>query len=106
MENVNFSELKNELQELKNLTLLQTKQALNMNEVSLLTGLSKSHIYKLICAKKIPYYKAKDGGKCTYFDKDEVTKWLLYHRVKTSSEIETEAATYLVTGKKGGKKWH
>jgi hypothetical protein len=53
--------------------------------------------------KKIPYYKSQ-GGKITYFDKDELNAWMLQHRVKTVNEIETEAANYLVTGKKGGAK--
>ena len=93
-----------QLQELKNLTVLSAKQALTMSDTALLTGLSKSHLYKLVCAKKIPYYKSQ-GGKLTYFDKDEVNGWMLQHRVKTSDELETEAATYCVTGKtkKGGK---
>ncbi|GHT50087.1 hypothetical protein FACS189440_16900 [Bacteroidia bacterium] len=93
------------LQEIKQLTILGAKQALTMSDASLLTGLSKSHLYKLVCRKAIPYYKS-DGGKLTYFDKNEVTAWQLQHRVKTASELETEAANYLVTGKagKGGKK--
>ena len=92
-----------ELQELKNLAVLGSKQAMTMNDVSVLTGLSKSHLYKLVMNKQIPHYKS--GGKLTYFDKDEVTKWLLKHRVKTTEELETEAATYCATGKmKGGKK--
>jgi len=97
-------ELKSELQNIKQLTLLGAKQALTMNDTALLTGLSKSHLYKLVCAKKIPYFKSQ-GGKLTYFDKDEVNSWMLQHRVKTSSELETEAANYIVTGKhskKGG----
>jgi len=95
-------EIIKELQELKNLTLLGVKQVLTMSDCALLTGLSKSHIYKLVCAKKIPYYKGQ-GGKITYFDKGEVTRWMLQHRVKTSSEIEIEAVNYTVIGKKGGK---
>jgi len=90
-----------ELQELKNLTLLGTKQALTMTDAALLTGLSKSHLYKLVCFKKIPYYKSA-GGKITYFDKNELNAWMLQHRVKTSTELEQEAANYIVTGKKKG----
>ena len=89
----------NELLELKKLTLLGAKQALTMTDAALLTGLSKSHLYKLVCGKKIPYYKS-DGGKLTYFDKRELTSWQLQHRVKTVAEIETEAANYIVLGKK------
>jgi excisionase family DNA binding protein len=100
-----MDEVLKELQELKNLTVLSAKQALTMSDTALITGLSKSHLYKLVCAKKIPYYKSQ-GGKLTYFDKDELNKWMLQHRVKTSDELETEAITYTVTGKhskKGGK---
>ncbi|MDR1973702.1 MAG: helix-turn-helix domain-containing protein [Bacteroidales bacterium] len=93
--------LLSELQEIKQLTLLGVKQALTMNDTALLTGLSKSHLYKLVMQKKIPYYKSQ-GGKITYFNKDEIIAWQLQHRVKTTNEVETEAATYLVTGKKGG----
>jgi excisionase family DNA binding protein len=93
------------LQELTVLTLLSAKKALTMSDCALLTGLSKSHLYKKVMKKEIPYYKS-DGGKLTYFDKLEVENWCLKHRVKTSDELETEAATYVVTGKarKGGKK--
>lgn len=95
-----------ELQEIRKLKLLESKQALTLEDASLLSGLSKSHLYKEVWKKKIPYYKP--NGKLLYFDKDELTKWLLSHRVKTVDELETEAANYLVTGKakkakKGGK---
>ena len=91
-----------ELQELKNITLIGVKKALTMNDCALLTGLSKSHLYKLVCQKKLPYWKS-EGGKLTYFDRDELNSWMLKHRIKTSDELETEAATYCVTGKHSGK---
>ena len=94
-----INELKNELAQIRQLTLIGTKKALTMNDTALLTGLSKSHLYKLVCARKIPYYKSP-GGKLTYFDKSEVEAWQLQHRVKTTDEVETEAATYVVTGKR------
>jgi excisionase family DNA binding protein len=95
-------EIKKELQEIKQLTLLGAKNVLTMSDCALLTGLSKSHLYKMVCAKQIPYYKSQ-GGKLTYFDKSEVEAWQLQHRVKTSDEIDREAINYIVTGKKGGK---
>lgn len=39
----------------KNL-LLAAKQVLNMDEVMLLTGLSKSHLYRLTSSCQIPHY--------------------------------------------------
>ena len=94
-----MDDLIKELQELKYLTLLGAKQALTMTDAALFTGLSKSHLYKLVCAKKIPYYKS-DGGKLTYFDKGELTAWQLQHRIQTTDELETAAANYCVTGKR------
>jgi len=91
-----------ELQALKSLTLLSAKQVLTMTDASLLTGLSKSHLYKLVGRKAIPHYKS--GGKITYFDRDELNKFMLQHRVKTAAETEQDAANYIVTGKRGGKK--
>ena len=89
-----------ELQQLKQLTVLGAKKALTMDDAALLTGLSKSFIYKLVCRKSIPYYKSQ-GGKLTYFERDELNAWMLQNRVKTSAELETEAANFIVNGKRG-----
>ena len=94
-------EILNELQGIRQLTLLGAKKVLTMTDASLLTGLSKSHLYKLVCFKKIPHYKSQ-GGKLTYFDKSELETWQLQHRVKTTDEVEQEAANYCLTSKKGG----
>ena len=90
-----------ELQEIKQLTLLGTKKVLTMRDASLLTGLSMSNLYKKCCKKSIPHWKS-DGNKFTYFDRDELNAWMLKHRVKTTNELETEAATYCITGKRKG----
>jgi excisionase family DNA binding protein len=89
----------NELQEIRQLTLLGAKKVLTMKEAAFVLGLSISHLYKLTCYKKIPHYKSQ-GGKLIYFDKDELNNWMLQHRVKTTDELDTEAETFIVTGKK------
>lgn len=94
-----FIELQKQITELKDLTLLGAKQALTMSDASLLTGLTKSTLYKMVCLKKIPYYKSQ-GGKFTYFDRNELNKWMLFARMSTRDEIESEADTYLATGGK------
>jgi excisionase family DNA binding protein len=73
---------------------------LTFDEVATLTGLSKSHLYKLTCKKVIPHYKP--SGKIVYFNKQEVEMWLMQNRVKTVDEIEVEAQGYCM--KKGGAK--
>lgn len=79
-----------ELQQLKQLTLLQVKEALTMEDVCTLTGLSKAYIYRLVCERKIPFYKSNGGGR-TYFKKSEIENWLLANRYNSVDEIETAA---------------
>lgn len=88
-----WCELKKELQELKNLTLLGAKKALRMNDAALLTGLSENTLYKMVHYKEIPYYKSK-GGKMTYFDRTDLDNWMLSNRFKSLAEIDNEAVNY------------
>lgn len=79
-----------ELQEIKNLATLQAKDALDMDDVCMLTGLSKQYIYTLIWKKQIPYYKSANG-KRTYFRKSEINDWLLCFKFDSVSESEAKA---------------
>ena len=81
-------------------TLLGAKNVLNLDDVALLTGLSKSHLYKLTSTKQIPHYKP--NTKAVYFDRAEIEKWMLQNRVTTQAEAEQQAIAYVV--KKGGAK--
>ena len=86
------------LLELKDLTLLGTKKALTMTDAVMLTGLSRSHLYKLCCYKRIPYFKSASGGN-TFFDRDELNAWMLSRRVKTDDELSSEAEMHILTNK-------
>lgn len=94
MEDYIFDKLKS----IETYTLLAAKKVLSLEDVTLLTGLSKSHIYKLTYSHQIPHYKPT--GKQIYFDRDEIESWLKRNRVDTVEEIEQQAVNYLVTGKK------
>lgn len=74
------------------------KNMLNIDDVALLTGLSKSHIYKLTSGRQIPYYKP--NGKLMYFDKSEIENWMRQNRIETTDEAEQRALAYVV--EKGG----
>lgn len=89
-----------ELDAIKRYSLLAAKTVLNLEDVALLTGLSKSHLYKLTCTRQIPHYK--QNGKNMYFDRAEVEAWMKQNRVTTQAEAEQQAIAYTVTGKKGG----
>lgn len=47
------------LDEIKELTLLSAKNVLTLEDAALLTGLSKSYLYRLTCTHSIPYYKPR-----------------------------------------------
>ncbi|HMG16620.1 MAG TPA: helix-turn-helix domain-containing protein [Saprospiraceae bacterium] len=72
--------------------LSQSKSVLNLDEVCSLTGLSKSHMYKLTCASKIPHYKQ---SKHLYFDRVEIENWLKENRFKSTNELNNEASTFV-----------
>ena len=92
-------ELKNQLNRIERNCLLSAKNMLNLEDVALLTGLSKSHIYKLTYRHEIPYYRP--NGKQIYFDRKELEDWMRRNRIATKEEIEQSATNYLVTGKNG-----
>ena len=96
-----MTEIIKQLQEIKDLTLLGVKNVLTMKDVCLLSGLSKSHLYKLVWSKRIPYYKS-EGGKNTYFKKEEIEQWLTAYRVPTMAETEQAAINQCVTNSKKG----
>ena len=79
-------------------TLLASKNVLTIDDVALLTGMSKSHIYKLTCSKQIPFYRP--NGKLVYFDRQELEGWLKQNRVNTTAEAEQAAITYVMKNKK------
>ena len=79
-------------------TRLGAKNVLCFDDVALLTGLSKSHLYKLTCTRQIPHYKP--SGKLIFFDRTEVEAWMKQNKVLTQVEAEQQAVAYVV--KKGG----
>lgn len=79
-------------------SLLAAKNVLTLEDVAALTGLSKSHLYKMTCRKEIPYYKP--NGKLVYFDRAEVETWMKQNRVNTAQEASQQAAKYVM--EKGG----
>lgn len=58
--------------------LLQLKKPiLQIQDVSILTGLTKSSIYRFTRLGTIPHYKK---AKHLYFDREEILKWLKENR--------------------------
>ena len=67
------------------------KTILNFNELATYTGLSKSYLYKLSSAGKLPAYKP--FGKCLFFEKASIDLWFLQNPIINNDELEKRAST-------------
>ena len=86
------------LETIERYSLLAAKNVLTIDDAAVLTGLSKSHLYKLTCSKQIPFYRP--NGKLVYFDRQELEGWLKQNRVNTTAEAEQTALCYVMRNKK------
>jgi excisionase family DNA binding protein len=96
------------LERIERYSIIAAKSMLTVDELSFITGLSKSWIYKATYEHLIPYYKP--NGKQIYFDRAEIEAWMRQNRIATTEEANQAATKYILnnTGtngfKKGGKK--
>ena len=74
---------------IENLLKGQTEKPLTFNEASEYLDVSKSHLYKLTSANRIPHYKPQ--GKRVYFTKSDLDTWLLRNRVSTLDDIDQKS---------------
>lgn len=87
-----MTELIEKMDRLEKLILSTQKNVLTIDEVCVLTGLSKSHLYKLTMKQQIPHYKQ---AKHLYFEREEVESWLKKHPVLTMDQVVDKASDYL-----------
>lgn len=92
--------IQTQLDRIERNTLLASKKVLTFEDVALLTGLSKSYLYKLTSTNQIPHYKP--SGKQLYFDRTEIEEWLKKNRVAPEIETGIEVAKYIVNEKQKG----
>ncbi len=88
--------LNERLDRIERLTLIAAKPVLDLSEAAIFTGYSKDHLYRLTCGRQIPHYKQ---ARKLYFRKAELEDWMTQDRVRTVSEIQSAASTYLSTHK-------
>lgn len=97
--NFNESEFKAFLKEAIREILLEKEQVnnnaipeiLNIHQVSQLLDLKVSTIYEKTSLKLIPHFKK--GGKLLFMRSD-IQNWIKEGKVKTTNELEEEAASY------------
>lgn len=86
------------LEAIERYSLLAAKNVLTIDDAAVLTGMSRSYLYKLTSAKAIPFYRP--NGKQLYFDRVELEGWLKQNRVTPEYEAEQQARTYILSHKK------
>lgn len=68
---------------------------LTTTEAAQYLGVKPSYLYKMMMQRAIPYYKP--GGKLCFFSREDLDAWLTSIRIKSQSEIESEAARYIAS---------
>ena len=71
------------------------RDLMTTTEAARYLGLKPSYLYKLMMRRAIPY--SKPGGKLCFFAKADLDAWLTRVRVKSQSEIDSEAARYSIS---------
>ncbi len=74
--NGGFQELLIEIRELRN---RNSKEVLNLTEACDFLRISKSQMYKLTSARRIPFYRPT--GKLIYFKRSELIDWALTNKL-------------------------
>ncbi|UBZ14816.1 helix-turn-helix domain-containing protein [Flagellimonas marinaquae] len=90
MNNIELNEKLNNIERL----LLGAKKVLTFDEACDYTGISRSYLYKLTAAGKIPH--SKPNGKLIYFDIDRLNQWLLRNDRKSTYETNDQAVEYIL----------
>ncbi len=76
--------------------ILSNKSTFVMEEAAAYLGCSPAYLYQLTSKQQIPHYKPS-GGRL-YFDRVELESWMRRNKVKTTSEIDSEAASHVKAG--------
>ena len=86
------------LERIEALLILSNKEVFNTKEAAMFLGISETRLYHLASQREVPYYKR---GASNYFKKSELEEWMTQKddRVKTTSEIRSEAAKHITTHK-------
>jgi predicted DNA-binding transcriptional regulator AlpA len=92
-------EIKTTLERIESLLLAQ-KNVYNVEDLSRVTGYSKSFIYKACSSRELPHSSPRHGR--IFFDRDAINSWLLSNPIPTKLDLVEQASNYLLTGNLNG----
>lgn len=78
---------------------LMMNEVVLFDEASKILGMTKSYLYKLTHAHKVPFYKP--NGKMIYFKRSELESWIFRNKVSSKSELDAKASTYVSSNPAG-----
>lgn len=96
-----FDKLEQQLSELWEAKQPDTK-ALNARQAAEWLNISLSYLRRLCSDRKLPYYRS-GGGKLVSFRVSDLEAFRTARRITPASEIETKAATHVVTRSRARK---
>lgn len=95
IEETNKSSLGETLARIEKYILIGTKNVLNIDEASIVLGVTIRTLRKMVAEHTIPIYKPNQ--RTLYFKKSDLEDWMLQNRVKPQSEIDAEVEAYCIT---------
>lgn len=95
IEEANKSSLGETLARIEKYILIGTKNVLNIDEASIVLGVTIRTLRKMVAEHTIPIYKPNQ--RALYFKKSDLEDWMLQNRVKPQSEIDSEVEAYCIT---------
>lgn len=72
--------------------IICSKPVLTADEAAQYMGISKSGLYKLLAARKIPH--SKPNGKVVFFKREQLEAWLMSNPVATDEELDAAVDRY------------
>ena len=95
IEETTKSSLGETLARIEKYILIGTKNVLNIDEASIVLGVTIRTLRKMVAEHTIPIYKPNQ--RALYFQKSDLEDWMLQNRVKPQSEIDAEVEAYCIT---------
>ena len=84
MNSSEYTDVRDRLERIETLTRISAKNVLDIDEAVLLTGYSRSYLYRLTSLRLIPHYKR---DRKLFFKKAELEKWLTGSPITTTQEL-------------------
>ena len=83
-------------------TIGRIDEVLDVRQAAQYLKLKVATLYEKTCKRLIPHFKK---GKKLYFRTEELNSWLKEGKVKTQSDLQTDAANYCLENPRIKKSW-